>query len=105
MVYLQHDSDPVVWWSTDLILNTPAWLDETRTPGTPMDYMSWMPFVTFWQVTGDMAMSNTVPGGYGHRYFETETVPAWAGIMGMDPNADYSRIEAAIKEANQGATG
>jgi uncharacterized membrane protein len=70
-----------------------------------MDYMSWMPFVTFWQVTGDMAMSNTVPGGYGHRYFESETVPAWAGIMGMDPNADYSRIEAAIKEANQGATG
>jgi len=105
VVYLQHDSDPVVWWSTDLILNTPAWLDETRTPGTPMDYMSWMPFVTFWQVTGDMAMSNTVPGGYGHRYFETETVPAWAGIMGMDPNGDYSRIEAAIKEANQGATG
>jgi uncharacterized membrane protein len=105
VVYLQHDSDPVVWWSPDLIFNTPAWLDETRDPGTPMDYMSWMPFVTFWQVTGDMAMSNTVPGGYGHRYFESETVPAWAGIMGMDPNADYSRIEAAIKEANQGATG
>ena len=105
VVYLQHDSDPVVWWSTDLILNTPDWLDETRDPGTPMDYMSWMPFVTFWQVTADMAMSNTVPGGYGHRYFETETVPAWAGIMGMDPNADYSRIEAAINQANQGASG
>jgi len=25
--------------------------------------------------------------------------------MGMDPKADYSRIEAAIKEANQGAGG
>jgi uncharacterized membrane protein len=105
VVYLQHDSDPVVWWSTDLVFNTPSWLDETTQPGTPMSYMSWMPFVTFWQVTGDMAMSNTVPGGYGHRYFETETVPAWAAIMGMDPKADYSRIEAAIKEANQGATG
>ena len=105
MVYLQHDSDPVVWWSTDLVFNTPSWLDETTQPGTPMSYMSWMPFVTFWQVTADMAMSNTVPGGYGHRYFETETVPAWAGIMGMDPKADYSRIQAAIKEANQGATG
>jgi uncharacterized membrane protein len=105
VVYLQHDSDPVVWWSTDLILNTPDWLDETKEPGTPMSYMSWMPFVTFWQVTADMAMSNTVPGGYGHRYFETETVPAWAGIMGMDPNADYTRIEGAINQANQGATG
>ncbi len=105
VVYLQHDSDPVVWWSPDLIFNTPDWLVETRQPGTPMSYMSWMPFVTFWQVTADMAMSNTVPGGYGHRYFETETVPAWAGIMGMDPNADYSRIEGAINEANQGASG
>jgi uncharacterized membrane protein len=105
VVYLQHDSDPVVWWSTDLIFNTPEWLLETREPGTPMSYMSWMPFVTFWQVTADMAMSNTVKGGYGHRYFETETVPAWAGIFGMDPTADYSRIEAAIKEANEGATG
>jgi uncharacterized membrane protein len=105
VVYLQHDSDPVVWWSTDLILNTPDWLNETREPGTPMSYMSWMPFVTFWQVTADMAMSNTVPGGYGHRYFETETVPAWAGIFGMNPNGDYTRIEAAIKEANQGASG
>ncbi|HEY8306846.1 MAG TPA: alpha/beta-hydrolase family protein [Lapillicoccus sp.] len=105
VVYLQHDSDPVVWWSPDLILNTPDWLVETRQPGTPMSYMSWLPFVTFWQVTADMAMSNTVPGGYGHRYFETETVPAWAGIMGMDPNTDYTRIESAINEANQGASG
>jgi len=32
-------------------------------------------------------------------------VPAWAGIFGMDPTADYSRIQAAIKEANEGATG
>ena len=56
-------------------------------------------------VTAGAVPFQLVPGGYGHRYFETETVPAWAGIMGLDPDADYSRIEAAIREANQGATG
>lgn len=102
VVYLQHDTDPVVWWSPDLILHTPSWLDETVQPGTPMSYMSWWPFVTFWQVTADMAVSNSVPGGFGHRYLETETVPAWAGVLGMDPTADYSAVQAAIHQANPG---
>ncbi|MEP6629072.1 MAG: alpha/beta-hydrolase family protein [Lapillicoccus sp.] len=99
VVYLQHDTDPVVWWSTDLLFRTPAWLDEPGPPGTPMSLMSWTPVVTFWQLTADMAMSNSFAGGYGHRYQEAETVPAWAGILGMSPTADYSRIQAAIKRA------
>ena len=102
VAYLQHDNDPVVWWSPSLLLSTPTWLEETREPNTPMSYMGWLPFVTFWQVSGDMAMSNSVPGGFGHRYYETETVPAWAGILGMPINADYSRIMAAIHAANPG---
>ncbi len=102
VVYLQHDTDPVVWWSTDLILHTPRWLTETRPPGSPMSHMSWLPFVTFCHVTADMAMANTVPGGFGHRYFEGETVPAWAGVLGMPTDADYSGIEKAINAANEG---
>jgi len=102
VVYLQNNTDPVAWWSTDLLFRTPAWLDEAREPGTPMSRMSWMPFVTFWQVTGDMAVANTVAGGFGHRYFETETVPAWSGILGLPASADHSRIEAAIRLANEG---
>ena len=50
-------------------------------------------------------MSNTVPGGDGYCYFESETVPAWAGIMAWTRVLDDSRIEAAIKAANQGAPG
>ena len=67
-----------------------------------MSYMSWLPFVTFWQVSGDMAMSNSVPGGFGHRYYENETVPAWAGILGMPINGDNTQIMAAIHAANPG---
>ncbi len=95
-VYLQHDTDPIAWWSPDLAFTTPDWLLETRRPGTPMAQMSWMPVVTFWQVTADMAMANSVPGGFGHRYFQAEVVPAWAGVLGLDPRADYSPILAAI---------
>ena len=47
VVYLQHDTDPVVWWSTDTLFRTPDWLDEPGTRQTPMSVMSWMPVVTF----------------------------------------------------------
>lgn len=98
VVYLQHVSDPVAWWDPDLLFATPRWLQETRIDD-PMARMSWYPLVTFWQVTADMSVSNTVPAGFGHRYGQDETVPAWAAILGRDPNADYSAIRAAIARA------
>lgn len=100
VVYLQHNTDPVVWWSPQLLLGSPGWLEETRPEGSPMALMSWLPVVTFWQVTADLAMANTVPAGFGHRYQELETVPAWAGILGLDPAGDYTAIEGAIAAAN-----
>ena len=30
VLYMQHPSDPVVWWNTDLILARPDWLEEPR---------------------------------------------------------------------------
>ena len=81
LVYLQHPSDPVAWWSMDLLFTSPAWLRETRT-NTPMAQMSWTPLVTFWQVSADMLVSNNVPGGFGHRYYGADMVPAWAAVLG-----------------------
>lgn len=74
VVYLQHPSDPVAWWSPDLIFQSPEWLRETRR-NTPMAQMSWTPIVTFWQVSADMLVSNEVPGGFGHRYYGADMVP------------------------------
>lgn len=82
VVYLQHASDPVAWWSPSLMWSTPTWLNETRRD-TPMAQMSWTTQVTFWQVTADMLVSNNVPGGYGHRYYGGEMVPAWAAVLGI----------------------
>ena len=94
IAFLQHSTDPVVWWSSSLLSQTPAWLVETRSPG-PMEQMSWLPFVTFWQVSADLAVANSVPDGYGHQY-HSELVPAWAAVLGQDPGADYSAVTSAI---------
>ena len=64
VVYWQHASDPIVWWSFDLLLNKPDWLAEPL--GRDVDPgMTWIPFVTFWQVTLDMVFSADVPPGHG----------------------------------------
>lgn len=97
VVYLQHVSDPVAWWSPDLLFSSPGWLNETR-GNDAMAQMSWLPFVTFWQVTADLTMSNEVPYGHGHRYGAADVVPAWAAVLGQDPTANYATIEQAIDE-------
>ncbi len=78
IVYLQHASDPVVWWSPSLLWHKPAWLAEPRGPDVTSQ-MQWYPFVTFWQVTADLIVSNTAPG-YGHHY-GAEVPTAWAAIL------------------------
>ncbi len=79
VLYLVHPSDPVIWWSTDLIFNRPDWLAEA--PGRDLlDEMVWLPFVTFWQVTADMLEPVDVPPGHGHVYTQ-EYVDGWAALI------------------------
>lgn len=79
VVYLQHASDPIVWWSPELFLHRPDWLEEQRGPDV-LPAMRWYPVVTFWQVTADMAFSTGVPASHGHSY-GTEPVDAWARVL------------------------
>jgi uncharacterized membrane protein len=51
--YLQHASDPIVWWSPQLITHRPDWLDEPRGDDA-VTAMRWIPLVTFWQVSADL---------------------------------------------------
>ncbi|HLR84427.1 MAG TPA: alpha/beta-hydrolase family protein, partial [Nocardioidaceae bacterium] len=60
VLYLQQPSDPIVWWNTDLLLQRPDWLEESRGSDV-LDSMRWIPFVTFWQVTADLPLSTEVP--------------------------------------------
>lgn len=94
IVYAQHASDPVVWWSWDLLWKEPDWLREKVGRDVSPD-LSYTPYVTFWQIAADMPLSLEVEPGHGHEY-QAQMVAYWAGALGMDPLGDYSRIEAAI---------
>ncbi len=79
VLYLQHPSDPIVWWSPDLILSRPDWLGEPAGRDV-LGAMVWLPFVTFWQVSADLPMAGGVPSGHGHKY-NAEHVDAWTAIL------------------------
>lgn len=79
IVYLQHASDPITWWSPALALSKPDWLREKRGRDV-LDSVTWIPLVTFLQVSADMAVSVGVPDGHGHNYLSA--IPySWARIL------------------------
>jgi uncharacterized membrane protein len=79
VLYMQHPSDPIVWWSPHLIFSQPDWISEP--PGKDvLGTMFWMPFITFWQVTADLPFSTGVPDGHGHRY-SAEYVDGFNAVM------------------------
>jgi uncharacterized membrane protein len=79
VLYLQHPSDPIVWWSPRLIWDRPDWLGEPHGRDV-LDTMIWIPLVTFWQVTADLPLSTGVPDGHGHNYHR-EFVDGWAEVL------------------------
>ncbi|MFV8262536.1 alpha/beta hydrolase [Mycolicibacterium peregrinum] len=96
VVFWQHASDPITWWSFDLLLHRPDWLREPLGPDVDPG-MRWLPLVTFWQVTLDMIFSADVPYGYGHA-FGPDAADLWVDILapkGWDP-ALTQRIQDAI---------
>lgn len=101
VVFWQHASDPITWWSFDLLLQRPDWLREPLGPDVDPG-MRWLPFVTFWQVTLDMIFSAEVPYGYGHA-FGPDAAELWVDILDppkWDP-AMTRRIHDAIEATPQ----
>ncbi len=87
VAYLQHASDPVVWWHPQLLVRQPDWMREDVgadvNPG-----LRWIPLLSYWQTTMDVVMGAkpepTSTGGHGHLYRE-EVSHAWAAILGQPP--------------------
>jgi uncharacterized membrane protein len=79
VLFMQHASDPVVWWSPKLLTRQPDWLGEPRGPDVS-PVMRWYPVVTFLQVTVDQFFGVTVPQGHGHNY-ASEMVASWAHVV------------------------
>jgi uncharacterized membrane protein len=99
VLFVQHPSDPVVWWSPDLLFTKPAWLEEP--PGRDRTAsMHWYPVVTFWQVSADLTNAIRVPGGHGHNYSDT-LLDGWAAVVPPDgwTAGDTERMRAALKQS------
>ncbi|MFE3318027.1 alpha/beta hydrolase [Nocardia sp. NPDC059195] len=79
VVYLQHASDPITWWTPRLLFQKPDWLSEERGRDV-LPSTRWIPVVTFLQVSADMAVSVDVPDGHGHT-FQADIADAWAAIL------------------------
>ncbi|MCV7215983.1 alpha/beta-hydrolase family protein [Mycobacterium crocinum] len=102
VLYLQHPSDPVVWWSPNLLFKKPDWLKEApgfdRSPA-----MRWYPIVTFWQVSADMAgnvtSSQASPNGHGHNYGNSP-LDGWVAVAapaGWTPE-DTERVRRSLEK-------
>ena len=98
VLYLQHPSDPITWWSPDLVLNRPDWLEEERGYDV-MDETRWVPFVTFWQVSADLALGFSTEPGHGHNY-TGEHVDGWAAVLQPDgwTAERYDELRALVRD-------
>ena len=96
VLFLQHPSDPVVWWTPDLLFGKPQWLIEPRGQDRTA-LMRWYPVVTFWQVSADLTNAEGVPGGHGHNY-SNDILDGWVAVAPPDgwTAADTERIRAAL---------
>jgi uncharacterized membrane protein len=79
VLYLQHASDPIAWWTTDLLFKSPEWLREKRGYDV-LPQTRWIPIVTFLQVSADMAVATDVPDGHGHHYV-ADVANGWAEVL------------------------
>jgi uncharacterized membrane protein len=102
VLFLQHPSDPVVWWSPDLLFSRPDWLIEPRGRDRSAS-MRWYPVVTFWQVSADLTNAEGMPGGHGHNYRNT-ILDGWVAVAPPDgwTAADTARVRAALHESVSG---
>ena len=79
VLYLQHASDPVTWWSPDLLLTRPDWMEETHGDDVP-GAMRWIPYVTFLQVSADLAAAFSTQPAHGHN-FSGEHAAGWVNVL------------------------
>ncbi|MCA9234039.1 MAG: alpha/beta-hydrolase family protein [Planctomycetales bacterium] len=79
VVYIQHASDPMVWFSESLPWRRPAWLVGKRGPDVS-PYLKWRPIVTFLQIAWDLPMATSVPIGYGHNYAPHSYIDGWVAV-------------------------
>ncbi|MFQ6170868.1 alpha/beta hydrolase [Oryzobacter sp. R7] len=100
VAYLQHASDPVTFFSSDLAFERPEWLSDSERGPDVSERMGWFPVVTMWQVLLDMPGADSVPDGFGHKYSSEAHLRAWVAVT--DPPNWSAERERRILDALEG---
>ncbi len=79
IVYLQHASDPIVFFEPSSFHRRPEWMNDPRGPDVAPEFQ-WYPAVTFLQLLTDMANALVTPPGYGHLYAHEDYIHAWNAV-------------------------
>ena len=85
VLYVQHASDPVTFFSPDLLLNRPDWLLPDQRGADVPDRFDWVPLVTMWQVLLDLPAAGSVPEGFGHLFTPEANAQAWIDVTRPEP--------------------
>ncbi len=78
MVFVQHGSDPIVFFSPGSAWREPAWMRPPRAPDVS-PHLRWFPVVTMLQLAADMIVG-TAPPGFGHEYAADDYIDAWLAV-------------------------
>ena len=95
IVYLQYASDPMVFFSPDLLFSKPDWLKGERGPDVS-PFVRWFPIVTALQVGADLPVATNVPLGYGHNYAPSTYIDGWIAVT--EPEGWSALKTAKLKE-------
>jgi uncharacterized membrane protein len=88
LVYLQHASDPVVFFSPSLFWREPDWLLDDQRGVEISDAFQYTQFITGWQVMMDLPAAGSIPEGYGHLYTKKANAEAWIAVTQPDGWSD-----------------
>ena len=94
ILYIQHPSDPVTFWSMNTLWSKPEWIDSPTGYDVP-DRAAWFPFVTWAQGIADLSAGFSAKPGFGHDY-RNAFVAGWAAVLAPTgwTSADTTRLEA-----------
>jgi uncharacterized membrane protein len=79
IVYLQYASDAIVFFDPNALWRRPEWLKGPRGPDVSPGF-TWIPVVTFLQLTIDIMTAIVPPHGHGHNYRFDHYVDGWAAL-------------------------
>ncbi|WP_370980278.1 alpha/beta hydrolase [Agaribacterium sp. ZY112] len=95
IVYIQYASDPMVFFSLDLLNREPDWLKGERGPDVSPD-LTWYPLITFMQLLFDLPMADKVPRGSSHNYSASSYIDAWIEVT--QPLLLNSEVEERVRK-------